>query len=145
MMKGAAKQAEIGRLLRERGLRVTPQRVAICGRLLERHDHFTPHQLHEALRSQFPSLSPNTVYLTLSQLESVGLVRRVHIAGHSVFDSNTGVHDHLHCECCGRVQDLPPRRGRPPRPGGAGAWRIERASHTFFGLCPDCRRKGGRA
>jgi Fur family peroxide stress response transcriptional regulator len=143
-MHQATGNQDIGRLLKARGLRVTPQRVAICGRLLERHGHFTPHQLHDSLRDQFPSLSPNTVYLTLSQLESVGLVRRVHIGGHSVFDSNTGVHDHLCCDRCGRVQDLAPRRGRAAAPPEAGAWRIDHASRTFFGLCPACRATEAR-
>jgi Fe2+ or Zn2+ uptake regulation protein len=144
-MERAVRNTDIGRLLKEHGLRVTPQRVAICGKLLERHGHFTPHQLHDSLRARFPSLSPNTVYLTLSQLESVGLVRRVHIAGQSVFDSNTGTHDHLYCEACGRVRDLPAGRGRPPHPAGADDWRVTRAARTYFGLCPDCQAAGAGA
>ena len=79
-------QGEVGRLLKEHGLRVTPQRVAICALLLDRHAHYTPHQVHEALKPRFPSLSPNTVYLTLAQLEAAGLVQRVHVEGQSVFD-----------------------------------------------------------
>jgi Fur family peroxide stress response transcriptional regulator len=141
LMGRSTPNAEIGRLLKRHGLRVTPQRVAICGQLLARHRHVTPQELHEALKGRFPSLSPNTVYLTLSQLESVGLVRRLHVEGQSVFDSNTGPHDHAYCERCGRLEDLPPEQ--PPGPPPAvGDWRIERASRTLSGLCPACRQAG---
>lgn len=133
--------AEIGRMLKRHGLRVTPQRVAICGHLLARHRHVTPQELHEVLKARFPSLSPNTVYLTLSQLESVGLVRRLHVEGQSVFDSNTHAHDHAYCERCGRLEDLPPAKAPKPPPA-VGAWRIDRTSRTLSGLCPACREAG---
>lgn len=134
-------QGEIAGLLKEHGLRVTPQRVAICALLLDRHCHYTPHQVHEALKRRFPSLSPNTVYLTLAQLEAAGLVQRVHVEGQSVFDSNTRVHDHLYCQRCGLLADVPSAAKAPKAPPQAAGWKVDHASRTLFGLCPACRGK----
>jgi Fur family transcriptional regulator, peroxide stress response regulator len=145
MMAHASGQSEIAGLLREHGLRVTPQRVAICALLLDRHHHYTPHQVHEALRRRFPSLSPNTVYLTLDQLEAAGLVQRVHVEGQSVFDSNTRVHDHLYCQRCGLLADVPAAAAPPKAPPQPAGWRVDHASRTLFGLCPACRGKGAAA
>jgi len=135
-------QGEVAGLLKEHGLRVTPQRVAISTLLLDRHCHYTPHQVHAALRRRFPSLSPNTVYLTLAQLEAAGLVQRVHVEGQSVFDSNTQVHDHLYCQRCGLLADVPAVAAAPKVPPQASSWRIDHASRTLFGLCPACRGQG---
>lgn len=145
MMAHKTGQREAGRLLREHGLRVTPQRAAICALLVDRHAHYTPHQVHAALKPRFPSLSPNTVYLTLAQLEAAGLVQRIHMGGHTVFDSNTGAHDHLCCRRCGLLADVSAATARPKPPPQAAAWRIERASRTLFGLCPACRGRAGHA
>ncbi|MBI5136495.1 MAG: transcriptional repressor [Nitrospirae bacterium] len=124
-------------LLRAHGLRVTPQRLAICGRLLTRHRHATPQQLFEELTGAFPSLSPNTVYLTLSQLETAGLVRRLHVGGQVVFDSNTTRHDHLYCRHCRRVTDWVAQGADLPPPRVAG-WTIDAQSRILAGTCPDC-------
>jgi Fur family transcriptional regulator, peroxide stress response regulator len=144
MMAHKSGQGEVADLLRAHGLRVTPQRVAICALLLDHHGHFIPHQVHETLRRRFPSLSPNTVYLTLAQLESAGLVQRVHVEGRTVFDSNTRVHDHLYCQGCGLLADVPSVAAAPKAPPQAASWRIDHASRTLFGLCPACRAQGRR-
>jgi len=145
MMAHKSGQREVAGLLKEHGLRVTPQRVAISALLLDRHAHYTPHEVHEALRRRFPSLSPNTVYLTLAQLEAAGLVQRVHVEGQSVFDSNTRVHDHLYCQGCGLLADVPSAAAPAKAPPQAAQWRIDHASRTLFGLCPACRGRGRRA
>jgi Fe2+ or Zn2+ uptake regulation protein len=142
MMAQKSAQGEVAWLLKEHGMRVTPQRVAICALLLDRHCHYTPHQVHEALRRRFPSLSPNTVYLTLAQLEAAGLLQRVHVEGQSVFDSNTHVHDHLYCQRCGLLADVPSAAAAPKAPPQATGWKVDHASRTLFGLCPACRKKG---
>jgi Fur family peroxide stress response transcriptional regulator len=144
MMAHKSGPGEVADLLRAHGLRVTPQRVAICALLLDRHCHYTPHEVHEALKRRFPSLSPNTVYLTLAQLESAGLVQRVHVEGQAVFDSNTKVHDHLYCQDCGLLADVPAVAAAPKAPPQAARWHIDHASRTLFGLCPACHARGRR-
>jgi len=126
-------------LLRAHGLRATPQRVAVTRLLLKQPTHATARDVYAALNADFPSMSQNTVYLTLAHLEQAGLLRRMYIAGRTVFDSNTQTHDHACCHCCGRIVDLP-QAGRTDLPGELGKWQVEGESRLWTGLCPDCIR-----
>jgi len=126
-------------LLRDHGLRITPQRLAICALLLAEPAHTTPQQACEALRNRFPTLSLNTVYLTLAQFESSGLLQRFQAGGRTIFDSNTAPHDHVCCTGCGTIRDIPePDRARIPL--SLSQWKISGESRTWTGTCPDCQR-----
>jgi len=124
-------------LLRAYGLRATPQRVAVTQLLIKQDTHATPGEVYARLRADFPSISQNTVYLTLDHLEKAGLLRRMHLAGRMVFDSNTQIHDHACCSCCGKIVDLPPAE-RFDTPGELNNWQVEGESRLWTGLCPDC-------
>jgi len=124
-------------LLRAHGLRATPQRVAITRLLLKQATHATPGEVYAELKTDFPSMSQNTVYLTLDHLEHAGLLRRMHIAGQTVFDSNTWIHDHACCSHCGKIMDLPPAE-RLDTPDELGGWRVAGQSRLWTGFCPDC-------
>ena len=124
-------------LLRAHGLRATPQRVAVAQLLLKQAMHATPREVYTKLKTDFPSMSQNTVYLTLDHLEQAGLLRRFHIAGRVVFDSNTQMHDHACCSRCGRIMDLP-SAGRIDSPDELGKWQVEGQSRLWSGVCPDC-------
>jgi len=124
-------------LLRAHGLRATPQRVAVTQLLIKQDTHATPGEVYARLRADFPSISQNTVYLTLDHLERAGLLRRMHLAGRMVFDSNTQIHDHACCRNCGKIVDLP-STGRSGVPGELNEWQVEGESRLWTGLCPDC-------
>ena len=68
---------EIVKTLREKGLRVTPQRFAVYANLLARSDHPTVEQLLTTLNREVPTSSQATVYAALQALRSVGLVQEV--------------------------------------------------------------------
>jgi len=124
-------------LLREHGLRITPQRLAMSTLLLARPAHTTPQQAYEVLRNHFPSLSLNTVYLTLAQFETSGLLQRFQACGRTIFDSNTDPHDHICCTHCGLISDIP-EPGRAQLPLSLSKWKISGESRTWTGTCPDC-------
>jgi len=128
-------------LLRKHGLRVTSPRVAICMQLLRQHCHYTAQQLHEKLSPHHPSMSPNTVYLTLNQLASVGVIRCFNLAGNTVFDSNTSIHEHAYCRECGILLDLPSTtHTAPTSPGDLGEWFfLEWRTRLWSGFCPFCK------
>jgi len=119
------------------GLRATPQRVAVAQLLLKRDAHATPREVYAKLKTGFPSMSQNTVYLTLDRLEQAGLLRRIRIAGRIVFDSNTRTHDHAWCSHCSRIIDILPA-DRSDAPGELDGWRVMGESRLWTGLCPDC-------
>ena len=95
--------------LRRAGLRPTRQRLALARMLFESGDrHVTAEQLHvEATAAAIP-VSLATVYNTLHQFTSAGLLREVVVEpGRSYFDTNIDDHHHFYCESTGRLQDIP--------------------------------------
>jgi hypothetical protein len=64
---------DAARLLREAGLRVTPQRLAIARSVLMR-EHPTAAEVDEAVHGQFPTMGLATVYATLNTMSSRGLL-----------------------------------------------------------------------
>jgi Fe2+ or Zn2+ uptake regulation protein len=92
--------------LRERGMRVTPQRVVLHRALLELDRHVTADELLEAVGDRLPNVSLPTIYATLELLEELGMVQRVQRAGTTLFDPRTDAHHHLVCTVCGSIEDL---------------------------------------
>lgn len=92
---------------RERGLRVTPQRLTVYRALATDPSHPTADALHARIRPGMPSLSLATVYRILEALEENGLVRRVSaVDGIARFDANLAQHQHLVCRMCGTIVDI---------------------------------------
>jgi len=95
-------------ILKEKGLRVTPQRYAIYANLLARDDHPTADQLLDDLNQDIPISSQATVYNSLQTLCEAGLVREVLLEhGVSRYDANAEQHHHFVCDQCGAIRDLP--------------------------------------
>ena len=131
--------------LREKGLKATPQRMAIYRMLSNTTAHPTAETVWEQVKGEFPAVSFNTVYTTLSAFEQVGLIQRLHIGGNIAhYDANVNPHIHLHCENCGRVDDHPGSFyidfGSLSREiGEQAAYIVSRAELNLYGLCPHCR------
>jgi Fur family transcriptional regulator, iron response regulator len=107
--------------LKAAGLRPTRQRLALAKLLLESGPrHVTAEELfHEARTAGIP-LSLATVYNTLHQFTSVGLLREVVVdLGQSYFDTNISHHHHFFDESSGALTDIPDddiEIGRLPKP-----------------------------
>lgn len=98
----------IVQVLKEKGLRVTPQRYAVYANLLSRTDHPTVEHLLQDLNQDFPISSQATVYSSLQALRDVGLVREVLLEeGVSRYDANVDPHHHFRCCHCGEIEDIP--------------------------------------
>ena len=126
---------------RERGIRLTTQRLAVYRALVEDAGHPTADAIHARLRHTMSSLSQATVYRILEFLEREGLVRRVSTTdGAGRFDANTSCHQHLVCRVCGRMQDYEERSlsklslPRQPVPGFVA----EALDIRIVGTCEGC-------
>jgi Fe2+ or Zn2+ uptake regulation protein len=97
---------ELTAALRERGMRVTSQRIVVDRALRELDRHVTADELLDAVSDRLPNISLPTIYATLDLLEELGMVRRVQRAGTTLFDPRTEPHHHLVCTSCGSVEDL---------------------------------------
>ena len=101
--------APIVQKLRAAGLRPTRQRMSLAKLLFEPGDrHVTAEQLHKEASVGRIRVSLATVYNTLHQFTSAGLLREVVVQpGRSYFDTNTSDHHHFFIESNGHLQDIP--------------------------------------
>lgn len=98
---------KIIKILKNKGLRVTPQRFSVYANLLERKDHPTVEQILTDLNKDAPTSSQATVYAALQTLREVGLVREVLLEeGVSRYDANVAQHHHFRCTRCRRIEDI---------------------------------------
>jgi Fur family peroxide stress response transcriptional regulator len=96
---------EIADRLREWGVRVTPQRLAIAEAVLNSEDHPSVQQIFERVRDHFPSMTLATIYSTLDVLEKSGLIQELPFPQFSRYESNMDPHVNLVCIQCGNVID----------------------------------------
>ncbi|MBD1216501.1 MULTISPECIES: Fur family transcriptional regulator [Aphanizomenon] len=134
------KANDIIKTLKNRGLRVTPQRFGVYANLLAREDHPTVDQILRDLNQEAPTSSQATVYSALQALREVGLVREVLLEeGVCRYDANIAPHHHFRCSCCGAIEDInwntfPDLDLSQLRQG----LKVERYEVTVEGLCDAC-------
>lgn len=93
-------------MLREKGFKVTPQRLTICKSVLSSKKHPTVEQVYEAIQKQYPTISLATVYQTLHLLTEIGLLQELGINGGNFrYDPDISPHLNIVCKTCGEIQD----------------------------------------
>jgi Fur family peroxide stress response transcriptional regulator len=93
--------------LREKGFKVTPQRIAICQLILSSKDHPTADQVYQVVKKKYPTLSLATVYQTLHLLTEIGLLQELDFSDRgSRYDPDTSPHINIICRNCGKIQDF---------------------------------------
>ncbi|MCK5397998.1 MAG: transcriptional repressor [Thermoplasmata archaeon] len=128
-------------ILKEHGLKVTPQRLEIL-RYLDTHKvHPTADIIYSELKKSNPSLSKTTVYNTLQHLGEHGLVYSLTISGSELrFDSNINQHHHFLCKTCGSIIDIDIECPNAKKVE-AGGHRIDEVHGYFKGVCASCLKK----
>jgi Fe2+ or Zn2+ uptake regulation protein len=126
--------------LRERGQRVTSQRLIIHRLLREIDRHVTAEEVLRRASEQLPGMSLPTVYATLDLLTDLGEARRVTVGGPVLYDPRTEDHAHLRCRECGRVEDLDIPMDSAPALGAARAAGFvpDGAELVVEGRCASC-------
>ena len=128
-------------LLRERGIQVTAQRLAVL-RAVTGHPHITADAVAAAVRTDIGAISLQSVYDALALLVSEGLLRRIQPSGSPArFEDRVGDnHHHLICRNCGRVVDVDCAVGSTPCLTAADdrGYEIDEAEVAYWGRCPDC-------
>lgn len=102
------KSMDVSRKLQDAGMRITRQRVELAQLLFGNGDrHFTADALYdEAMGSKIP-VSLATVYNTLQQFVSAGLIRKLGIEGQKAwYDTNISEHHHLFFEDENIIDDI---------------------------------------
>jgi len=134
---------QLSATLRERGQRVTPQRLFIYRALLGLDRHVSAEEVLDAVATQLPNVSLPTVYSTLELLEELGLVRRLGVTqGAVLYDPRPDPHHHRVCDRCGAIEDVEADPDLDLVLEGAHRQGFEpvRAEVLVHGLCRSCAR-----
>ncbi|MGE4214758.1 MAG: Fur family transcriptional regulator [Anaerotignaceae bacterium] len=132
----------ITEVLREKGLKVTPQRIAIYAMLSGTKSHPSAEEIYKALMPTNPTISLATVYKTLDSFKTTGLVQELSVGnGRSNYDANVLPHPHIVCTNCGKIYDFEIQGLSSLRNQVADQtdFLVEGEQLTFYGICPACR------
>jgi len=135
---------EIAAILKEKGLKVTPQRLAIYSMLKNTTSHPTAEKIYNTVTQYNPSISLATVYKTLDCFVSYGLVKELNITcEYSNYDANTINHQHIMCTRCKRVFDLDTfdDTARKKSVSEKTGFIVDDEQVVFYGICPDCQKQ----
>ncbi|HEU5003045.1 MAG TPA: transcriptional repressor [Actinomycetota bacterium] len=129
--------------LAARGMRRTSARQAILEALVGSEDHVTAEDIATEVHRRFPSVDVSTVYRTLDILEQLGIIEHTHLShGPAIFHLAEDDHQHLVCERCGRVEEVPPGKLEPLLEAIRTEFDfdVDRRHFALVGLCGECRR-----
>jgi Fe2+ or Zn2+ uptake regulation protein len=135
-------------LLRQHGLNVTAQRLAVL-RAVSRVSHQTAEDIDQVVRVEFGAISRQSVYDNLGTLAGRGVLRRIQPAGSPArYEVRVGDnHHHLICRTCGRTVDVDCAVGEVPclTPKDDAGFEIDEAEVIYWGQCPGCAAAAARA
>jgi Fur family peroxide stress response transcriptional regulator len=131
--------------LQRAGLRLTPQRRAVCEYLAHTDQHPSPYQVYADVTLAHPEISRATIYNTLNTLQQLGAIVELSFgAEHTHYDTNPEPHINLICLRCHKIVDY------------AGELALEETSQRIFqetgfqsaaakvdlvGFCTECREQ----
>ena len=140
-MTSAAHDAYHEQVLREAGLRVTQQRVAVLD-AVRRLPHADTDSLITAVRDETGEISHQAVYDVLKVLTEARLVRKIQTLGQVArYEGRVGDnHHHVVCRSCGTIADVDCAVGDAPclSASDANGFVIDEAEVIYWGTCPSC-------
>lgn len=87
--------------------RHTIQKDMIYAALCDMKNHPTADAVYERVHAEHPSISKATVYRVLGRMAEQGLILRIPVTdGADHYDHQTHPHYHIHCDDCGRMDDV---------------------------------------
>ena len=137
---------------RARGLKITPQRIAVYRILLNSKDHPSTDMVYSKIREMHPNMSFDTVNRTLLTLNEMGAAFIVEGSGEPKrYDANLSPHQHFKCVKCKRIIDFHDKKLDNVKVPAelADRFTILRKSVYFEGVCDVClseakRKSGGK-
>lgn len=90
----------------EKGLRITPQRLAIFEAILKLNNHPTADDIAASIKQDNPNIATGTVYKVLESLVENGLIKKVKTERDVMrYDAILENHHHLYCAESDRIAD----------------------------------------
>jgi len=129
--------------LREQGLRLTPQRMAVLKTIIGSNKHLSAEEIYALVRVDYPMIGLATVYKTVAMLKEMGEIVAINFnnEGTRYDGSGRAPHPHFICTCCNCILDIEDE-GLEKLPGELAAktgYKITDYRLDFFGICQNCQ------
>jgi Fur family transcriptional regulator, peroxide stress response regulator len=135
---------QMARELRAKGLKLTPQRLAIIEVLIEKQNfHPGARSVYEEAKKRKKSLSLSTTYATLNGLSRLGIIKTLQFDSmENRYEGNLEEHLNLVCEGCGKILDyeVPPVADQQEIEKKTG-FSVRDTRLECYGYCRDCAAK----
>lgn len=130
--------------LKQKGVRMTPQRYAILEYMASSETHPTADDIFKSLSPQYPNMSVATVYNNLRMFKEAGLIKELTYGDSSSrFDFDTHDHYHVICEKCKKIVDFQYPALHEVEMLAKHVTGFEVNSHRLelYGVCADCKEE----
>ena len=130
--------------LREKGYRVTAERLHLFREIYAQHGHIDAEALLQSIKKRGLKISRATLYRNLDLLAEFGFVKKYRLGGSRYLYEHVHAgqrHDHLVCTECGRVAEFVSPGINALQREICRAHGFDPEEHTLqiHGVCLDCR------
>ncbi|MBS4026383.1 MAG: transcriptional repressor [Clostridia bacterium] len=128
--------------LKEKGIRITPQRKVILDLLKNSHEHLTAEEIYQNIKQKVQRVSLGTIYNTLHKLKDAGVIQELSYGDMSSrYDGTAKLHYHVTCVECGKVIDFhrDSLKSLEEEASSATGFAINTHRVELYGTCPGCQ------
>jgi Fe2+ or Zn2+ uptake regulation protein len=136
-------KASIIRMLREQGLKLTAQRIAVIEALIEKTPlHPGASLIYQEARKRVKSLSLSTVYATLNEFSKYGIIKMLEFDKmENRYEGNISAHINLICIGCKKITDYKlPISIDPKEVAKKAHFWVTDNRFEFYGYCQNCKK-----
>ncbi|NWF66115.1 MAG: transcriptional repressor [Campylobacterales bacterium] len=134
---------EYAKILNERGLKATPQRIEILNQLKIK-GHLSVDEIFTEVKAIFSSVSLATIYKNIISLQDINLIEEVKIPNHKTKYQLTlhGEHIHVFCVSCHDLTDYKFEFEKFEESIKSSTnYDIQNVDIYIRGICPKCKSK----
>ncbi len=128
--------------LKEKDIKVTPQRLEVYKALMNYDTHLSVEEIFNKVRENNPSVSLGTIYAILANFRDNGLVKEVKIdSERSFFEMQRDTHQHFLCYDCKNIYDVDFSKFSCFEHKSIDGHKIDDFHGYFYGICKNCSKK----
>jgi Fe2+ or Zn2+ uptake regulation protein len=130
--------------MKEKGLKITPQRLAITQVLIERGNlHPGARLIYEEAKKMRRSLSLSTTYATLNEFSRYGIIKTLEFDKmENRYELNMTEHINLICKGCKKIMDFKfPFKIDTNEVARKSGFRVTDRRFEYYGYCEECKKR----
>ncbi len=123
---------------------MTHQRMEVFREVAKTDEHPDAETIYDRVRRRIPAISLDTVYRTLTMLETLGVLSRVYaLCDRARFDATVAHHHHFVCTQCGMIRDFfCTEADKLQIPREVQSWGIMKSTHLEVrAICSKCAKR----